>query len=199
MSAPKNRPPFPVPSDVAGWVRQFGQLEIPVLAETAWAIEDLRGVEDDVDARMLAEVIAHDPLMTLKLLAYAATQGPNRRLHDAETVTEALVLMGITPFFRVFGPQTTIEDHFADSPGALAGLREVLRRAARAARFAAAFAIHRGDHDAAVLQEAALLHDFAEMLRAADPRPGSRARDPAPAGGRPDLALGRRAARAAAC
>jgi HD-like signal output (HDOD) protein len=44
------------------------------------------------------------------------------------------------------------------------GLRQVLRRAHRAARFALAFAVHRQDHDAAVIHEAALLHDFAEML-----------------------------------
>jgi HD-like signal output (HDOD) protein len=164
MSAPIAAPPSPVPHDVAGWARHFAELDIPILTATAGDIEDLRHVEDDVDARTLSEAIARDPLMTLKLLAYASTQGSNRRLHDAETVTEALVLMGITPFFRAFGPQATIEDHLAAAPEALAGLREVLRRADRAARFAAAFAIHRGDHDAAVLQEAALLHDFAEML-----------------------------------
>jgi len=154
----------PEPHDLAGWARHLSALDIPVLADTAVQIEELRPVEDDVDARMLAEVLARDPLMTLKLLASIGKQGSSRRLHDAETVTEALVLMGITPFFRAFGPQPTIEQHLAQSPEALAGLREVLRRADRAARFAAAFAIHRGDHDAAVLQEAALLHDFAEML-----------------------------------
>jgi HD-like signal output (HDOD) protein len=46
----------------------------------------------------------------------------------------------------------------------LQGLHEVIHRAHRAARFALAFAIHRGDHDAPVIHEAALLHDFAEML-----------------------------------
>jgi HD-like signal output (HDOD) protein len=164
MSVPIAPSTSPEPNDLAGWARHFAALEIPVLADTAAQIEELRPVEDDVDARMLGEVIARDPLMTLKLLAFVSTQGANRRLHDAETVTEALVLMGITPFFRAFGTQSTIEAHLAASPAALAGLREVLRRADRAARFAAAFAIHRGDHDAAVLQEAALLHDFAEML-----------------------------------
>jgi len=79
-------------------------------------------------------------------------------------VVEALVLMGITPFFRTFGPQPTVEDHLADHPEALAGLHHVLLRADRAARFAASFAIHRSDHDAVVLHEAAQLHDFTEML-----------------------------------
>ena len=164
MSALPAAPSFRMPRDVDGWVRYFQQLEIPVLASTAAAIEEMRLVEDDVDARIISEVIGRDPLMTLKLLVYASTQGSNRRLTDAETVVEALVLMGITPFFRAFGPQPTVEDHLAGHPEALAGLRHVLLRADRAARFAASFAIHRADHDAIVLHEAAQLHDFTEML-----------------------------------
>ena len=154
----------PTPRDVDGWVRYFRQLEIPVLASTAAALEELREIEDDVDARMISEVIGRDPLMTLKVLVHASTQGTNRRLTDAETVVEALVLMGITPFFRAFGPQPTVEDHLAGHPEALEGLQHVMLRADRAARFAASFAIHRADHDAVVLHEAAQLHDFTEML-----------------------------------
>jgi len=156
--------PFHTPRDVNDWVRYFRLIEIPVLASTAAAIEEMRLIEDDVDARIISEVIGRDPLMTLKLLVYASTQGANRRLTDAETVVEALVLMGITPFFRTFGPQPTVEDHLSHHPQALAGLQHVLLRADRAARFAASFAIHRADHDAVVLHEAAQLHDFTEML-----------------------------------
>ena len=164
MSALPAAVKFHTPRDVDGWVRYFQQCEIPVLASTAASIEEMRLIEDDVDARIISEVIGRDPLMTLKLLVYASTQGANRRLTDAETVVEALVLMGITPFFREFGPQPTVEDHLAAHPEALAGLRHVLLRSDRAARFAASFAIHRADHDAIVLHEAAQLHDFAEML-----------------------------------
>ena len=164
MSALPVVPLFRTPSDVDGWVRYFRLVEIPVLASTAAAIEEMRVIEDDVDARVISEVIGRDPLMTLKLLVFASTQGANRRLTDAETVVEALVLMGITPFFRTFGPQPTVEDHLAGHPEALAGLQHVLLRADRAARFAASFAIHRSDHDAIVLHEAAQLHDFTEML-----------------------------------
>jgi len=164
MSALPAAAPTRTPHDVEGWVRWFRQRDIPVLASTAAAIEDLREIEDDVDARRIAEVVGRDPLMTLKVLIHASMQGSNRRLTDAETVVEALVLMGITPFFRTFGPQPTIEDHLAGHPEALEGLQRVLRRADRAARFAASFAIHRADHDAVVLHEAAQLHDFTEML-----------------------------------
>lgn len=156
--------PRRTPMDVAGWVRYFQLVEIPVQAHTAAALEDLRANEDAVDARMLAEVVAADPLMTLKLLAYAAALPRSRRQTDVETARQALVLVGITPFFRDFGAQPTVEDHLQGQPEALQGLREVIRRAHRAAKFALGFAVHRLDHDAPMIHEAALLHDFAEML-----------------------------------
>jgi HD-like signal output (HDOD) protein len=73
-------------------------------------------------------------------------------------------MLGIPPFFRAFGAQTAVEDLLAPQPQALAGFQRVLRRAHRAARFAMAFAVHRMDPDAALIHEAALLHDFAELL-----------------------------------
>lgn len=150
--------------DDAAWVAAFDQLDIPVLAATADAVEEWRANEDAVDAHLLADSMSADPLMTLKLLRHVAVLRRGRDQSDAETATEALVMLGITPFFNAFGPQPTVEARLADQPDALAGLRQVLRRSHRAARFALGFAVHRGDHDAALIHEAALLHDFAEML-----------------------------------
>jgi len=150
--------------DVSGWTSLWRHAEIPVLRSTAEQVEELRTREDEVDARQIASVVAADPLMCLKLLAHVSSHRSSRRITDTETATAALVMMGIGPFFRAFGPQPTIEDHLAGHPDALAGLQRVLRRADRAARFAASFAIHRADHDAVVLHEAAQLHDFIEML-----------------------------------
>lgn len=156
------------PRSVDAWAALFRPEQLPVLLSTAMSIEDWRPAEDAVDAHLLAETVAGDPLMTLKLLAHVARVRRARRWDDGrsdvETVTEALVLLGISPFFAAFGPQPAVEDILADEPDALDGLREVLRRAHRAARFAIAFAAHRMDHDAAVIHEAALLHDFAELL-----------------------------------
>jgi HD-like signal output (HDOD) protein len=151
-------------SDVAVWQAAFEQRQIPVLAATAEVLEDLRAIEDAVDAHLLAETVSPDPLMTLKLLRHVAALRQGRGHTDAETTTEALVMLGITPFFRDFGPQPSVEQRLADQGAALAGLRRVLRRSHRAARFALGFAVHRRDHDAALIHEAALLHDFAEML-----------------------------------
>jgi len=159
------------PPDLAGWAALFDAAALPVLAETAEAIEAWRAHEDAVDAHGLAESIAHDPLMTLKLYAHLATTRQARPSYtdddarsDVETVTAALVMLGIGPFFRAFGPQPVAEDWLAPHAGALEGFRAVLLRARRAAAFSIGFAVHRMDHDAGVLHEAALLHDFAELL-----------------------------------
>ena len=150
--------------DLAAWTAHFRAAEIPVLTQTAEALEAARAVEDKVDANGLGEMIASDPLMTLKVMAHAAIHRSSRVVTDAETVTAALVMMGISPFFAAFGSQPTLEDRLADAPEALEGLRDTLRRAHRAANFALGFAVHRMDGDAAVIHAAALLHDFAEML-----------------------------------
>lgn len=152
------------PTDVEGWVRYFRLVEIPVLSRTAAVLEELRQMQEHVDARTLADELMTDPLMTLKVLAFTATVQRHRRNNDAETVREALVLTGIEPFFASFGPQPTVEAHLEGQPEALTGLQAVLDRADRAGRLALAFALHRRDHDAAVIYLAALLHDFTEML-----------------------------------
>ena len=150
--------------DIGAWTAHFCAAEIPVLAQTAEALEALRANEDDVDASTIGEVISNDPLMTLKVMAHVAANRSSRVVTDTETIIAALVLMGISPFFRAFGPQPTIKDRLADMPEALAGLTDTLRRAHRGANFALGFAVHRMDHDAAVIHAAALLHDFAELL-----------------------------------
>ena len=152
------------PGSVAEWAACFNAGSLPVLRSSALAIEELRANEDAVDAHLLGETLADDPLFTLKVLAHVAQLRRGREGTDAETLTAALVMLGIPPFFRHFGPQLCVEDHLAAQPEALAGLQAVLHRSYRAARFALAFAVHRMDHDATVIREAALLHDFAELL-----------------------------------
>ena len=163
MSAPHVHLTDPL-SGLAAWLCYFRSAEIPVLAETAEALETLRAHEDDVDASMLGSVIQNDPLMTLKLLAHVGSKRRPDAANGTETITSALVMMGISPFFQHFGAQPTIEDRLQDQPLALEGLLDLLKRAERARLFALGFAVHRADLDAGAIQLAAFLHDFAEML-----------------------------------
>ena len=160
----------PLP-DLAAWTAWFRDAAIPVQGKTTAELALLREAEEvrgDVDAHQLADPVERDPLMALRLLATVArarrARDPFDQRASPETVTAALVMMGIGPFFRAFDALPTVEHLLAEQPEALAGLQRVIRRAHRAADFALGFAVHRMDEDAAVLQLAALLHDFAEML-----------------------------------
>ena len=157
----------PLPT-LEAWTAHFAAAPIPVLPRTADAMDWLRGREDDLDAHSIAEFLAGDPLKTLKLLSHVATlRRPAFGEDDevvAETLTAALVYLGVSPFFRAFDTLLTTEELLSGRPEALAGLHDVLSRAARAAVFSLGFAVHRMDTDAPALYHAALLNDFAEML-----------------------------------
>lgn len=156
----------PLPN-LDAWTDYFRKADIPVLPTTAEELAMLRTSEDErgnIDAQILAQCVAADPLMTLKVLIECARRRSSSRITDAETVTAAIVLMGIGPFFRAFETLPTLSERLAGQPQALMGLQRVLRRSFRAANLALGFAIHRMDGDAAVIQSAALIHDFAEML-----------------------------------
>jgi hypothetical protein len=137
MSAPSFARLHRPPPTLAAWAAYFRTAPVPVLRDTAAQIEAWREAEDQLDAHTLADVLGPDPLMTLKLLAHVATTA--RRETDVETVTAALVLMGIGPFFRTFDALPVLEDALADMPDALAGAQRVLQRSRRAARFALGF------------------------------------------------------------
>lgn len=153
-----------VPRDLVAWAGRFDAATLPVLAATADQIEALRTVEGQVDAKLVASTIGADPLILLKVMAHVARLRRGRVGGEPETLTAALVMLGIGPFFTAFGPQPAAQDRLARFPGALEGFLAVLQRSRRAARFALGFAAHRLDRDAAVIHDAALLHDFAELL-----------------------------------
>lgn len=153
----------PLP-DLAAWAAHFQTAPIPVLASTAEAIEAMREHEDEVDANLIGETVAGDPLMTLRVLSHAAAHRSARMVTDTGTVTAAVVMMGIGPFFRTFGALPTVEERLRGLDDALHGAQDVLRRSHRAATLALGFAVHRMDPDAPLIHQAALLHDFAELL-----------------------------------
>ena len=167
MTNPAN--PFATPltaalPDLTAWTKHFERAQIPVLAQTKDGIEALKVNEDEVDANTIGEMLAGDPLMTLKILIQASAQRSVRSTTEIETVIGALVMMGIPPFFATFGSEQTVDECLAHQPQALDGLNETIRRAHRSATFALAIAVHRMDPDAAIIHAAASLHDFAEML-----------------------------------
>jgi HD-like signal output (HDOD) protein len=174
--------------DLAEWTRYFLEAEIPVLAETAQKLEEYREIEEEVDAGMLADLIDTDPFFTMKVLAYVSARRRNQELTQTETVISSLVMMGVAPFFRNFGPQPTVQDQLESQPAALELVMALIKRARRAAHFATGFAVHRGDDPAGSF--------FARFCRDADVLlcAGHGSRDSCHAACQPHLAHGQPAA-----
>ncbi len=154
-------------ASLQAWTDAFHDAQIPVLSSSAAEVERLALIEEErgtVDAHTLAEAFAPDPLMTLRVLTDVSRYCTRLSVEPPETLVGALVMQGIGPFFRSARGVPTVDFWLAAHPEAGAGLSRVVARARRAAHFALGFAIRRQDEDASVIQEAALLHDFAEML-----------------------------------
>ncbi|MFT4099923.1 MAG: HDOD domain-containing protein [Burkholderiaceae bacterium] len=157
-------PKFDTPANLPQWVERIRQADLPILQQTSDALDALRADEDRVDAQTISAIVLEDPLMTVKVLAHLAAHRPKRVESDVLTVNSAVLLMGVPPFLRHFADQPTIERMLADWPQAIDGVRTVVERSYRAAKLALAYSTHRVDIEAEVLHEAALLHDFVELL-----------------------------------
>jgi HD-like signal output (HDOD) protein len=153
----------PLP-DLAAWTNAFRVLGIPVFRESAQGIAEMIEDEDRASAIAIGRLAQRDPLLTLRILSLAARHRSRRAVTDTETATTGVVMMGLGRVFEDMARPDVVEDLLARDPDALAGLNAVIDRSYRASVFALGFAVHRLDTDAEVIQEAALLHDFAEML-----------------------------------
>jgi HD-like signal output (HDOD) protein len=150
-------------------------LDIPVLRASAAAIAAWAARPDEVDAHRLADIALDDPLLAIRVLAGVAARFGDRLRTPVETVTGALLLTGIDAFFRACEGVAALEDVLAHDPRALAAAQAIVERSYRAARIAAAFAIHRQDEDVEEVQLAALLHDFPDLLLCLLPADGGAA------------------------
>lgn len=150
--------------DIDAWVRYFSEADIPVLRHTVHELEKLRENAENVNGRVLAGIILHDPLMTLRVLAYIEKNRPKRQTTDITTIERALMMIGIDPFFRDFQNLPLVEEQLKAYPKSLVGVLKVVSRARKAAHWARDWAIIRHDLDVDEITVAALLYDLAEIL-----------------------------------
>jgi HD-like signal output (HDOD) protein len=145
------------------WLAFLGAAEIPVLKQTARELDALREDAARLDTRSIAQVIKRDPLMTVKLLN-RFQRLKRRSSGDIIQVEQALMMMGMNPFFEQVPARPLVEDLLRGNLDALRGLLRVVRRSRRAAEFATEWAAHRVDLHYEDIRIAALLHDLAELL-----------------------------------
>lgn len=153
----------PLP-DLDAWVDFFSQVSMPVLRHTEHQLVDLRANATKTNARLISSVIIHDPMMTLRVLAYIESKRSKSRKTDITTIERALMMIGMEPFFNDFRALPLLEDHLKLHPRALLGLLKVINRARKAMHWARDWAMYRRDLDVDEIIVATLLYDFAEIL-----------------------------------
>jgi HD-like signal output (HDOD) protein len=151
-------------SGLDAWVAYFSQASIPVLRHTEHRLADLRANANKSNARLISSVILHDPMMTLRVLAYIETKRSKNRLTDITTIERALMMIGMEPFFNDFQNLPLVEEQLKEHPRALLGLLKVINRARKAMHWARDWAAYRHDLDGDEIIVATLLYDFAEIL-----------------------------------
>lgn len=149
---------------VEDWTAFLKTADIPVLKQTAREIARLKDNEEQVSPREITLVVLNDPMMVFKVLSYAQQHKSKHQLQDLVQVEQALLMMGTNAFFNNVLPQPLVEDVLNNDLVGLTHLLKLIRRAHRAAHYAAEWAAHLMDLHAEEVRVAALLHDLSEML-----------------------------------
>jgi len=149
---------------LAGWVAFLSQADIPVLRQTARELDALRQDTNKLSARNVADVIAADPMLTVKLLRYLQQHKRRSQTSEVVQVEQALLMLGVEAFYDKVPATPHVQETLRGQTNALVELLRVLHRAHRASEYARDWAIRLNDMHYEEVRIAALLHDLAEML-----------------------------------
>lgn len=150
--------------DLENWVLFFSGADLPVLRNTVRQLDALRADIDRVNGRDISRVVLHDPLMTVKVLAYIQPFSGKTLRTEITTIGSAVMMIGVEPFFEKFKDLVTIEQMLKGEPQSMLGTLQLIRRVQRAAHYAHEWALWRQDLNVEEVTIAALLHDLAEIL-----------------------------------
>lgn len=146
------------------WVDRLSKSELPVLKHTARDLAALRADDDKLSANAIAHAIERDPIMTAKLLRYLQSHKHRAQTAEVVQVEQALLMLGLEPFFKNIVPEPLIEDVLKTHATALPPVLRVIHRSHRASEYAFDWAVHLHDLHFEEVRVAALLHDIAEIL-----------------------------------
>ncbi len=82
------------------WVAILTHADLPVLKQTARDLAALRMDERRLNTTSVAGVIAHDPIMTVKLLRHLQQNKHKKQTAEVVQIEQALLMLGIEPFFN---------------------------------------------------------------------------------------------------
>lgn len=151
-------------NDAIAWLKNLRKINIPVLKQTARELAKLKDDEDNLSARAISTVVLNDPFMVFKVLSYTNSHPGKHQVQDILEVEQAIIMLGTSNFFGHLSPDLLVDDRLKSNMSALTHLLKLIKRAHRAAYYAADWAALRKDLHSEEIWIAALLHDFAEML-----------------------------------
>jgi len=146
------------------WVAILSEKEIPVLRQTARELTSLLEDEANLNAQSTANVIARDPLMTVKLLRYLQQHKHRAQTTEIMQVEQALLMLGTESFYKNVASQPLAEEILKSHTSSLVQLLGVVHRSHRASEYAKNWAVQLHDLHYEEVRVAALLHDIAEIL-----------------------------------
>jgi HDOD domain len=150
--------------DLKYWVTHLSNADIPVLKHTARDLASVYQYPDKLSARGVAEIIARDPMMTVKLLRYLQQHKHRSQVTEVVQVEQVLLMMGVDAFFKNIPPQPLAEELLLNQLDALTCLLHGVRRSQRASSYAVDWAVRLRDLHFEEVRIATLLHDMAELL-----------------------------------
>lgn len=154
---------FPFPGANA-WVEHFKEVELPILRLTASRLEELRDTAEVINTRTLANIIMHDPMMTLRVFRFMKENRSKSQNAEITTIERALVMIGTMKFFDSCQDLPIIEHQLKGHPKAMLGLLKVIARSRQASLWARDWALLRQNTRFEEIALAALLHEFVEIL-----------------------------------
>lgn len=150
--------------NIEAWVQFLSEKEIPVMRQTVRWMAEARTDLGKIGGREISATVLRDPLMSLRVLRFTLRHHGKRQLQEITTIEHAVMMLGTEPFFHHFAQLDVVEDQLKPHPQAMLGLLHAIRRAQRAGRYAADWAIWRRDLNSEDIAVAAVLHDLAELL-----------------------------------
>lgn len=154
---------FPFPG-TAAWVEHFKEVELPILRLTSTRLAELRDSADVINTRELANIIAHDPLMTLRIFRFMKENRSRSQNAEITTIERSLMMIGTQRFYDSCQDLPIIEHQLKGYPKAMLGLLKVIARSRQASIWARDWALLRQNTRFEEISLAALLHDFVEIL-----------------------------------
>ncbi|MCR4297655.1 MAG: HDOD domain-containing protein [Gallionella sp.] len=146
------------------WVSLLTRADLPVLKHTARDLSALRADDNRLNTHSIAEIIARDPMMTAKLLRYLQQHKSKAQTTEVVQVEQALLMLGIEPFFNNVTLQPLAEEMLKSHVVALPPMLRVVHRSHRASEYAMEWAVQLRDLHYEEVRVAALLHDIAEIM-----------------------------------